>query len=497
MLTGSIDTSDVALRLGGLFRRLSFIAATSFGVFMLAVAIVSSDVILVGMILGPLVALVLVLHAPIPAFLIWLGLGPTTSGWLDAALPGGLPALTPDRALLVFVLGAALCRFLRRPVCLMPMGRSELAMALFVLFATASAIAVGGTWRQMSEGGLRGDLVFLALGYVLPFVGFLLAKNMIRSDVQLHMLLATLVIIGAIISVMGILQHKAGVLLFTSTRFRTIHEGRATGSLSNAVEFGMIVDAGVLAAVVLYPRARSLFTKCGLAASIALGLVAIVFSKTRSVWLALALGLTMLVLADRRFRRPILSIGAVGVLVLIVSWPILRETQLAKGRALEVGPIYNRVALTATAAKMAVHRPILGYGWGRFTYLEQRRDHVTSLMGVHPQYAIEMGSPHNTYANLLVMLGLVGLLLYLYILLRGWGNAWRLGSEATMAGTLSRDAALVGLAVVTTFLLCGLFTDLMSYQHASTMTLVMLGVIDGLRVRWSAPPGQESIACPG
>jgi len=465
-------------------QRIAWVGGVSLLTLFLALAVAQFAVIETSVVLGSVLGLAVGLWAPVGALMAWLVSGPTLGSWVSFRI-GPLPALTPDRAIFVILFLITAVRVMVRSRPMPRLGLVAWCMLLFSLFALGSTFVRGGTWRTIEEGGIKSDLIFLIQGYMIPFLGFVLARALIVRERHASWLLYTLIAVSTVAGAVGILEYFTGIKVFNPTRFESIHENRATGSFATAVEFGMIMDAGLIAATLMLLRTRTLLGRSTLAAVIGLGLVAVVFSKTRSVWLALAVGLTVLALGERRLRRPMAMVAVFALLALLLSLPILLQTQFAQGRVFAIEPIYNRVALTATALDMAAEHPLLGAGFGRFTFLEDKWQHISSMGDIPPYYAYQLSHPHNSWLHILVLLGLVGFVLFALVIAMVGRGAWRLRRLTTGQPGPVRDLALASLAVFAVYLVVSLFTELMFYAQAGVQVFVLLGAAHSLADRMS------------
>ena len=439
---------------------------------------------------GGAAALPLGLFAPAALVLAWIGSGPPLSTWLEVKV-GALPALTLDRVLLAWLLLVVGWRWLRRPQTILPLGRLEILMAWFLIVAAASAVWGGGSHGTETaagpglRGGLGLDLVRLALGYGLPFLGFFLTKNMLYRESHIRWLLRTLVAVGVIVAVIGILQYLTGVTLFTPTRMEVIHADRATGTLASAPEFGMVVGAPLLTAIVCFLRSRHIPERVVLAAAISIMVVSIVFSKTRAIWLGIVFGLFIAALVEPTFRKRLLASGLAILLLLTAAWPLIADSSFVRGRVLDMGPIYSRIVLTATSLNMFVHNPLFGLGFGRYTYLSKKADYIVSVGHLTSYDAYGSGVPHNEYMHVLILLGLVGFVPYVAILVLAWRTAARHYRKPLAVSGLRRDVALIFLSAFTLYLTAACTSDAIFFGYSSIQVYSLLGAIDGLRVRES------------
>lgn len=453
----------------------------------LALSMAASPLMGVAVTAGAL-AVCLGLFAPAGLILTWFASGPTLSTWLDVDL-GPLPAMTPDRALLAVLLGVIGWRWIRRPYTLLPLGRLEFLMAWFIIFAAGSALAGGGSRqtnlavRVISDGSLRLDFVFLFLTYGLPFLGFFLMKNVLHRDRHIRLLLTTLIAVGVFVAFTGILQYYTPITLFTPTRMDVIHHERATGTMTSAPEFGLVVGIPFLAAVLCFFRSRFVPERLLLAGAIAFMGVAIVVAKTRVIWLGIVVGLAIAAFYERRLRAPLLAAALAATVAIGAAVPFM-DSEFVEGRVMDMTPVYTRIATTATALNMFIHSPLVGYGFGRYTYDSEKWDYIVGVGGLSARFAYATGVPHNEYMHVLVLLGLAGFIPYIAILV----IAWRTAARHYQAGpaeqaTARRDLGLIVLSVLGLYLTSAFTVDAFAFGHASLQVYCLLGALDGLRAR--------------
>jgi O-antigen ligase len=434
-------------------------------------------------------ALCLGLFAPTVLLLAWLAADPSLSTWLDVRI-GPFPALTPDRALLMVLVAVTAWRWLRRPQTLLPLGRLELLMAGFIIYAAASAVAGGGSQQKnlaavnVAAGGLKSDFVFLSVCYALPFLGFFMTKNLVFSERHIRWLLAMFIAVGIFVAFTGILQYFTSITIFTPKRMEVAHLERATGTMASAPEFGMVVGIPLLTAIICFLRSRFVPEKLVLAGAIAFMGFAIVLAKTRGIWVGLVVGLAVAALYERGLRRRLGAVALASAMALIAAWPLIANSAFIQYRVLDMVPIYARIINTATALNMFRHSPVVGFGFGRYTYDSEKWPYLVDVGGVSSQFGYPAGVPHNEYLHILVLLGLIGFIPYSAMLVTAWRTASRLYREtfADVSG-LRRDSALIFLSVFAFYLTTALAVDAFGFVHASLQIYALLGALDGLRVR--------------
>jgi O-antigen ligase len=454
------------------------------------VALVSSSEPFIGLgLAGAAVLVPVALFSPEVLLFAWLGTGPTLSTWLDFRI-GPFPALTPDRAVLAVLVSAVTWRWFWRRQTILPLGRFEALMGIFLASAAVSTLARGGTHlpemaaEALLVGGLKGDVVILVVAYGMPFLGFFLAKNLLETDVHFRWLLRVYILVGLFVSIVGLLQYFFGFDMFTPTRMQVIHNTeRATGTLASAPEFGLVVGTCFLAATLCFLRSRDVFERALLAAVIPVLGVAIVFAKTRATWIGLVVGLTVAAYYQPKLRRRLIAVGLIFSVGLLAAWPFLATTDFIRNRVLDLRPIQSRIILTATALNMFVHSPIYGHGFGRYTYAAEKWEYIVSVGKLTPHHAYGSGVPHNEYMHILILLGLVGFVPYMMIFFLAWrGAVYHYRKRLDLSGP-RREIALVALSVLAMYLMGSMTSDAFGHSYASAQLFVLLGALEGQRVR--------------
>ncbi len=434
---------------------------------------------------------VLALRAPNLGLLAWLLVGALFYSSIGGRIGGSGVALTPDRLLIALLAGALFLRWAVRPQSVAPFGPIEWSMLSFVTLAVISILATSDYRLGPLTGGLRRDLVYLAQGYAIPFAGAIFAKSLLQSRRDLHRAVVTVMLVGLAVGGLGLVQYVTSTTLLPETsRSSADDTGRVVSTLTAPAEFGMLVAASVFAAIVLFTRARTLGARAFLLAVMAIGLVSAALSETRSVWFGLAVGVVILARFRPGFPRKLLVAGITLVVLAGLSWSVIRTADVVQTRVLAVSPVYNRIALGATALNMATAHPVLGSGFGRHTFATEKWPYITSFGSVPAWFAIDPGVPHNEFLHVLVQLGLVGLVLFLqpFWLSWRWGSA--LVRRTSGLSDESRDALLLFLAMAGMYVVNGLFVDLAFCTYASNVFYVMLGIVAGIhhRARSGAPP---------
>lgn len=192
------------------------------------------------------------------------------------------------------------------------------------------------------------------------------------------------------------------------------HADRARGPLLQAVANG--VSLNLLGLLVLHAYRRGSLR--GMKVVLVLGSVpiAILATMTRAVWLCFAGSVLALIFLskNRALRRAcvIAVIAASGILAIVVSSTEFGDS--FSDRLEERGPVDFRQAMYAGGWAMFQQRPWTGWGFHRMP---------AELPRFVSGYNEKVLYPHNTYLELLVEHGVLGLALYFWLM---W-ELWRIG----------------------------------------------------------------------
>ena len=237
------------------------------------------------------------------------------------------------------------------------------------------------------------------------------------------------------------------------------HADRARGPFLQAVANGVTLNLLGLVALNAFRR-RRLRGMLALLLLVALPL-AIVATKTRAVWLSFALSILglLFISPSRRLRRVCLCFvlaGSVGLAAVAVFGN--RNTSLAD-RLEERGPVIFRMAIYQAGWEMFLEKPLAGWG---------ATDMQTELSKRISDFHQEQFFFHNTYLEIVVQYGLVGLLLYLWIVL----DLFKLGSgrrrrvPAANSSFLDQEFRSLWPLLLGVYLLNGSFV-VMNYQFVN------------------------------
>lgn len=320
----------------------------------------------------------------------------------------GVPAfVAPDRFLLVAGIAVLLLRGPaardRPPLRIRPV---HWLLAATVLYAVGSAIAVETIAEYDSVVGLADRLA-------VPFAVFLLAPYAFRTARQRQFLLGGFVAFGGYLGVTSLLETVGPKSLivppFITDTSIGIHEGRARGPFLESAVNGFGLYVCLVAAAIGVSTWRAPRWRLAAGAVALLCTLGLLFSLTRSVWLAAGVAtlLTMIVVRElRRYLVPVAAAGLVLVVAALALVPGLQED--VTERANTQRSIWDRENSNAAALEMVESSPLLGIGHATFT--ESSADYLRFLDDI-PQTNADLVL-HNVFLSFASELGLIGLTLF-------------------------------------------------------------------------------------
>lgn len=255
----------------------------------------------------------------------------------------------------------------------------------------------------------------LAEKWIVPFILFHLAGVVFRDRSSLRKLeIFALVVFAYLTAISVLFLVDAKFLIFP--RFILdegigIHADRARGPFLQAVANGVCLNLLGLIALDSFRRKRLR----GLLAGVLLlaAPLAILATRTRAVWISAAMSIGVLVLfgSDRRVRRVALALCVLAVLGFGATRLYQVNSSSMADRLEDRSPVDFRVVMYETGWQMFTEKPLTGWvGWrggqDLQTEISQR------VWEFHPEYYVF----HNTYLELAVERGLLGLGLYAWLM---------------------------------------------------------------------------------
>ncbi len=327
---------------------------------------------------------------------------------------------------------------LRQPVIWRGWGRVESMMGLYLAVVLASWAT---TLPHKVGVDVKRDVNLLISSFVMPYTAFLIARHAGWSRTQVRTAYAVCVVaIGTYLIVVGLIQGLIDWRFLVDQGHQDVHSTRARGSFPNAIPYAAILS--ILLPVVLGLRALEPrpSRRLGFAVLTVALIEGLVLAQTRVTWIAVPLALLYFAALSVPARKSAIvcavallgavTLSTIGVDARLIARPgsaVLYNKGSTSERISDAESVYNRVAVYGTALNMIAHRPVFGFGFGARTFLDARDPYYASCCGVSPEWAVPCSVPHNEVLNVLVLLGAVGLVVYLAL----WVVLWRLLSTAT------------------------------------------------------------------
>jgi len=409
--------------------------------------------------------------SPLAVLLLWMVLSPVIDFYLRISLGAGIPDITFTRGVVAGAFFVVLMQSVFRMRELWGVSQTEKTMLMFSGLALATLL-----FRH----NLTQDLQLLLDSYMVPFILFFLAKNLIRDEKDVLDLLKAGAFAGSYLAAIGILQYFTDFNPFVPEGFISIHEKRATGPFVNAVQYGGVLAILFLSTFYLYTLQRRGVYKTILLFALLLMVTGVLFSMTRAVWGSLFLACILVAVFIPRYRNVMIKLPLFLLFFAVVIVLMIPDASFIKERTLEVGPIYSRLALYATGLNTVLDNPLLGNGFGRYSYFEASRDNLVTLSGIPESLGLGLDVPHNEFLHIMVMLGGIGLGLYIYIYYRTIKFSRDLYSYSKNKAFKFRDLMVFFWAISVVVILNGLVVDFIFFTYFNSLYFLIAGMVMGI-----------------
>lgn len=341
-----------------------------------------------------------------------------------------------------------------------------------VLMAAVVAWCIGSMiWFATIEDPTARFALLDAMG-VVPFALFLLAPLVYATRRRRHVLLRALTVLGLYLGYVAVAE---GLQLYSLVFPRGIvdpsnpHFGRALGPTQQVGSNGLALLACIFPAALYAAHSRGWRRAAGALAAL-LCTAGVFFTLTRSMWLALVLGVLVVIIVEPRVRgRLIVGGAAAGILVggYLALSPSVQDEVTA--RAQTSRSVYDRLNANDAAVRVVLARPLAGVGMNRFHKVEE------DWVWQDPEYPItNMGiDVHNVLLGHAAELGLPGVTLWLSTLLYACWSAAR--GPRTRDGPL-RDFRVLALFYLVAWSVVAMLVPI-KYAFPTAMLWLTLGIV--------------------
>ena len=417
---------------------------------------------------------VVMLMSPLNGLLLWIATVPYaqssfTTMWeiLNIRLPPGIPSLTLARLGVAFLSVIWLAHLAAGRKRMRRLGMIEIAMVAFCVMSIPS-VAAG------LQGINRSGQILLDR-FITPFLVFALAKNLYEEENGLDKFMGALAVIGAYLSFMTFYENLTGQTLFTN--IKTVYYSRSlpkiVSLLGNPAFMGTVL--AMIAPFALYGlvRGRSAYARALWGGLFLATSVANFACYNRGAWVALIVGLLVLVLFEPKYRRILLPVLLIAALAAFAYWQVLSQSALATERVLNVSSLRFRLTMLEVSREIIQDNPVFGVGVDNFA------DYYMEYGGSWPTLAYDTPTPHNSFVLLLTTMGLAVLTPYLLIFasifLRMWGTARR----ARVDASVDRALLVSGCGAVAVYVVSAAAVDLIIHPFTSMILFLIAGTLHG------------------
>jgi putative inorganic carbon (HCO3(-)) transporter len=288
--------------------------------------------------------------------------------------------------------------------------------------AGLALLAVASVWGRPFDNETWS---LLAAKFIAPFALFHLAGVIFTDEMHFRRFEMFAVVVLAYLSFTAI-AFLTGAHWLIFPRFILdeslgFHADRARGPLLQAVANG--VSLNILGLLAFHAYRRGSVRGAKIALLLASIPIAILATMTRAVWLSFAGTVLVIVIFSR--NRALRWVCVSGMLVAGLGLAVvLSSSQLGSAiadRIEERGPVDYRAAVYAGGWQMFLERPLTGWGF------HQMPGELPRFVSGYKEKVLY---PHNTYLELLVEHGVLGLSLYVWLM---W-EMWRLGTGGIPRG---------------------------------------------------------------
>lgn len=405
---------------------------------------------------------------------------------------GPLP-VTADRVLLGIMLVAYLIYRRWGEVEEQPLNRLDLLLLAFIAILAVSTFT--HDWHAHGSRGLSSLLFF----YLMPLSIYLIAREAPISPRAMLGVFAASASFGLYLAITAVWEQQ-GMWSLVFPRYIVSNAqaeflGRGRGPFLNPVGNGMFLCVGLFSLLMFWSRCHR-FGKSIMVLLLVVYLAGIYSTLTRSVWLAVAIGLPVMVMLNLPRRWSLVLVTAGGVLavtVVAVKWDDLNAFK--RDRYVSVADMSQSASLRPILAHLAWQvfwdHPLTGCGYRQYEVVsdDYLSDRSTPLQLERGRRYVQ----HNVFLSLLAETGMIGLGLFLLM----WGAvlqaSWQLWSAGN-APLETRQQGLLMLVMLSSYVVMAMFHDLTLIPMAHMLMFFLAGVTRHLQGQLSgeAVTGSQS-----
>lgn len=442
----------------------------------------SPDYSMVVTAVGVAFCLGLVLVDPKLGMLLWVVISPYARFVpLDIAMGHGIPDLKLSRmiTLVLLALWAAQVAVRRRKVARVYW--SDVFLTLFTILTLVSYVGGPIPFRTAIQSFWDTWLV--------PAMAYLLARQLFHSERDMSRIGIVLSIVGLYLGLLAAHEQLTGVILFypeNRSIFYSANVRRVVNLLGNPAFIAacLVMAAPFAARGMIQSRTRGRrLIWLGVLVAITVGTF---MCYNRAGWLALVVGLLVMVPFYPNFRRFLLPVMLILSVVLLMTWGIVSSSPAIRERLQATGPIEYRVNAYTTLFKMIKSDPITGVGQGNYEKYYNLFAYGVAYQYFDPNNVRVVAAPHNSWLYITVNGGLMSLLPYLGFLLSSLWLTIRFYRGVKWRVMPVRSLIIATWGAFAAYLIPAMVGDTITAPFVSVLFYLILGGVQG----WILDEGQ-------
>ena len=444
-----------------------FVAAF-FGLLLGAAFLSANWFMLLSVVLVP-IAIQAVIKNTMIVFLIWIGSTPILSNFVRIEMGAGVPDITLNRIaalLLIMTLLFQVAVKMRPMISFKPI--EWVMIAIILLFVPAI---------YRAEDPIQGaQLIFDHIA--TPMIVFFLAKNLLTGKQDIRPLIWTLGIVTLYCAVLGFQEHFTEYSFFTETGELTWQNedlaDRIQGPFSTPQILGTVMMGGVVFFFYRMIDSIRLWERLASFAILVIHSMVTYWTYRRSVWMGYFATLVFLGLVERRFRKPLMIIVAIALVMMAVNWNRIYESSVFQDRVANSRTVNDRYITWITSYEIAKEFPVFGTGLGWFKFYYEK--HFTFYGDtVTTDFAHGIASSHNSYIQLWVEAGVIVLIPYMLMLWMFLYRVYQLLWKRLIHPNIGWMEIMVFVGLFVTQYVQALTTDQVFHAQYGAILIFLLG----------------------
>ena len=330
-----------------------------------------------------------------------------------------------------------------------------------------AAIGIGQSITYGSNFG--SDLQNFLDFYLVPFMVYFAARDLVVDRRSLNRVLWAVFIIGAYCAIYGVYTQLTGNVLFVDAEKLISQMTQYTadlrvmrGLLDSPYAFGLLFNLAIPVSLYLMFKAPSKTRKILCAAVLAVLMLALFLTYKRTAWVALLGSFAVIQFFYPQFRRLFYVVLLVSVLVFASNQEEINSSAVVTERLnYKVDTLNGRTRRWEVAIQLWQERPIAGQGYNQFA-----------------KVSTEFAAIESHYLNILVSAGLLGFLPYVLMLFSILWTSVRQYWRTTQGATVPRELIVIFWGIFAAYLI-SLYTVVMNNHFTHNLFFLLVGAIVG------------------